>query len=356
MTLYIKNTSKGISLKLNFRRGGAFASKKARQYLKGKNSQDIQKITVIRHAAIGDFVVMRPFLIELRKFFPNAKITLSVVKHYMYGLPDDLIDEVHVMSRYQEDGTKTGIFQRISEAKNLPEQDIIFDLTDSALTHLLLFFSKTQLKVGFPYRNFMRLFYDVCTLRSDFVLETQSMMHQLNILGANTQHYPLNYQLTTVSRNVTEPYIVYFAGASVPERCWKKTKFIKLIEKTIEKYPEYQHVILKGIKEDEQFNEIYEPFKNNTQVMHQKPLPLEKIYDYLGESSLVVAGDTGIRNMAIASNAPTLGLMWVPHISPLRYLPKVEKHQVVFNTEFTQPSVREVYNAFQSLMGKLYEK
>ena len=342
-------------MKLNFRRGSAFASKKAHEYLKGKNPEDIQKITVIRHAAIGDFVVMRPFLIELRKFFPNAKITLSVVKHYMYGLPDDLIDDVHIMHRYQEDGEKTGIFQRIKEAKTLVEQDIIFDLTDSALTHLLLFFSQTKLKIGYPYRSFMRLFYDICVLRSDFVLETQSMLHQLNILGANTYHYPLEYQLTTVSRNLIEPYIVYFAGASMPDRCWEKTKFVKLIEKMLQTYPQYKHVILKGIKQDEHFNEIYEPLSQYQNIIHQSSMPLEQIYDYLGASSLVIAGDTGIRNMAIASNTPTLGLMWAPHISPLRYLPKIEKHQVVFNTEFNQPSVDEVYKALQTLMSNIYE-
>jgi len=342
-------------LKLNFRRGSAFASKKAHKYLKEKNPEDIQKITVIRHAAIGDFVVMRPFLIELRKFFPNAKITLSVVNHYMYGVPDDLIDDVHIVSRYQKDGSKTGFFQRIKEAKTLSAQDIIFDLTDSALTHLLLFFSRSQLKIGYPYRSFMKLFYDICVLRSDFVLETQSMMHQLNILGANTHHYPLNYQLTTVARNEIEPYIIYFSGASMPERCWEKTKFVQLIKKTVQTYPEYRHIILKGIGQDEHFSEIYEPFSQYKNVIHQDSMPLTQIYDYLGAASLVVVGDTGIRNMAIASNAPTLGLMWAPHISPLRYLPKVEKHQVVFNTEFHQPSVDEVYKALQTLMSKLYE-
>jgi len=131
-------TKKGISLKLNFRSGSAFASKKAREYLKGKKPEDIQSITVIRHAAIGDFMNIRPFLIELRNFFPNAKITLSVLKHYMYGIPYDLIDNVHVMRRYKEDNSKTGFFTRIKEARTLPPQDMIFDLTDSTISLFLI--------------------------------------------------------------------------------------------------------------------------------------------------------------------------------------------------------------------------
>jgi ADP-heptose:LPS heptosyltransferase len=126
-------------LKLNFRRGSAYASSYARRYLKDKKPEDIKSITVIRHAAIGDFMNIRPFLIEMRKFFPNAKITLSVVRHYMYGMPEDLVDAIHIMSRYRDDGTKTSLFERIKEAKELPSQDIIFDLTDSTLSLLLIF-------------------------------------------------------------------------------------------------------------------------------------------------------------------------------------------------------------------------
>jgi len=352
----VNYTKKGISLKLNFRRGGAFASKKANFFLQNRKPEDIKKVTVIRHAAIGDFVVMRPFLIDLRSFFPNAKITLSVVEHYMYGLPEDLVDDIHVMRKYKKDGSKTGFFTRVKEAKTLSHQDIIFDLTDSALTQLLVFFSGAKLKIGFPYRAFRRLFYDICTLRSDFVLETQSMMHQLNILGANTQHYPLDYQITKVVRNEKNPYIIYFAGASVLNRCWQKSNFVQLIDKMCQKYSHYQHVVLKGIGENEHFDEIYKPLVKYENVLHQDSLPLENIYDYLGAASLVIVGDTGIRNMAIASNTPTLGLMWAPHISPLRYLPKVQEHQVVFNTDFIQPSVDDVYENAIKMIDKLYEK
>jgi len=344
-------------LKLNFRRGSAWASQKAKDLLAKKKPEDIQAVTVIRHAAIGDFVVMRPFLIELRKFFPNAKITLSVMRCYMYGLPEDLVDAVHIVDKKDpHTGKKTNFFQRRKQIQELPTQDIMFDLTDSALSLMLVLFSDTKIKVGYPYRWVRRLFYDIAVPRSDFVLETMSMMHQINIMGANTQHYPLEYALTRQTRNEKEPFIIYFAGASVAVRCWEEQNFVALIKKMLQRYPEYKHVVLQGIGKEEHFNAIYEPFKDNTQVVHQKPLPIEEIYDYLATSSLVVVGDTGIRNMAIAANAPTLGLMWVQNISPMRYLPKVQEHQVVFNAEFTPPSVDEVYEGAVKMLENLYGK
>ena len=345
-------------MKLNFRHGGAFASKKAHKYLETISPNDIKTITVIRHAAIGDFVVMRPFLLELREFFPNAKITLSVLRNAMYGMPEDLVDSIHIMDKYdrEDKNKKTGMFFRIKQAKELKEQDIIFDLTDSSLSLLLVFFANAKLKIGYSYRAIRRLFYDISTLRSDFVLETKSMLHQLNILGANTKHYPLEYGLTNKSRNSTNPYIIYFAGASVEHRCWSEDKFIELIKLMAVEYPDYKHVVLKGIGKTEHFNNIYNPYSNIENVIHQDALPIEDIYDYLAQSSLVIVGDTGIRNMAIASNTPTLGIMWIAGISPMRYLPKTKEHQVVITIDGQQTSTDKVYNATKDLLDSLYEK
>jgi ADP-heptose:LPS heptosyltransferase len=343
-------------MKFAFRKGSAFVSKKAEEYFNHKEPQDIKNIAVIRHAAIGDWVVTRPFLIELKKFFSNAKITLSVNRSAMYGIPEDLVDYIHIMDKDNPNNKskKTSLIDRIKQAKKLSKQEILFDLTDSSMSLLLTIFSNADIKVGYPYRSIRRWFYDISTLRSDFVLETISMLHQINILGANTKHYPLEYQLTKKTTNLEKPYIIYFAGASMKNRFWGDDNFISLIEKMSLQYPQYKHVILKGIKEDEQFNEIYQPFKDIDNVVQQDALPIEDIYDYLGEASLVIVGDTGIRNMAIATHTPTIGIMFIQGISPLRYLPKIEEHQVVYNTDYTRPSTEDVFNATVKLLTSLY--
>lgn len=350
----INYTKKGIILKLNFRRGSAYASKYAREYLKDKKPKDIKSITVIRHAAIGDFMNIRPFLIELRKFFPNAKITLSVVKHYMYGIPDDLIDDLHVMSRYKEDGSKTGIFTRIKEAKKLPPQDIIFDLTDSTITLLLVFLSQAKLKIGYPYRTIRRMFFDIATLRSDFVVEAVSVEHMLNILGAKTE-FPLHYGLEKMYLKTEDlKQIVYFSGASTKSKCWEADKFRELIAKMSQNYQDYDHVILQGIGKDEKFYEIYEPLKERKNIKLQEVMPIEEVMQFLANSRCLVSNDTGVRNMGIALEIPTVGIFF--HIPPFRYWPREEKHDCVFNVEYASPKVADVYAATKQLIDKLYEK
>ena len=107
-----------------------------------KHPNDISQIVIIRHAAIGDFMNIRPFLLGIKSFFPNAKITLSTINTYAYGTPDDLIDAVHIIDR-TVNGKKTSAFQRIRQIKQLPQADILFDLTDSSLS-LILQFSQSQ--------------------------------------------------------------------------------------------------------------------------------------------------------------------------------------------------------------------
>ena len=345
-------------MKLNFRTGAAFASQKAKSYFAAKNPQDITQVVVIRHAAIGDFMVIRPFLIALREYFPNARITLSVLRTSMYGMPKDLVDDIYIVDKYQQNDTskKTSFFSRLEQTRSLPKADILFDLTDSSLSLMLSIFSGASIKVGYSYRALRRLFYDISTLRSDFVWEGNSILHQLQILGANTDYDPYRFDLSTKTRDTQNPYIIYFAGASVANRCWGEKNFKELIELMCQKYPHYRHVILQGIKEDEKFEAIYTPLEEYSQVTLQAALPLDAVYDYLAQASLVVVGDTGVRNMAVATNTPTLGIMWAPYISPLRYLPKLRYHKVVFNPDFVKPKVAYVFEKCSKMIESLYEK
>ncbi len=341
-------------LKLNFRSGSAFASKKAQEYLKNKKPEDIKAIVVIRHAAIGDFMNIRPFLIELRKFFPNAKITLSVIKHYMYGIPYDLVDEVHIMSRYKEDGSKTNFKTRLEEAKALAPQDILFDLTDSTITLLLTIVANVKLKIGYPYRGLRRFFYDIATLRSDFVVEAMSVLHMLNILGAKTE-FPLSYGLAEkYPKREVKKRVIYFAGASIKMKCWEEEKFAKLIEKMSIEYSEYEHVILQGIGDDEKFLGIYEHLQDRDNVTLQETIPLDDVMSLMANSKCLVSNDTGIRNMGIALEIPTVGIFF--RIPPFRYWPRENIHDCVFNIEYNSPNVEDVYNASKNLIDKLYEK
>lgn len=320
------------------------------------NPEDVKNITVIRHAAIGDFMNIRPFLINAKEFFPNAYITLSALRSSTYGIPYDLIDDLHVMDKDcpSNQTKKTSLFTRIKQAKELPPQDIIFDLTDSSLTLLLTIFAKAKLKIGYPYRWIRRIFYDIATLRSDFVIEAESVQHMLNILGSK-ELSPLQYGFENIyPKKNMQKRIIYFAGASMKNKCWEYEKFAELIDKLSNDYKEYQHVILQGIKDDEKFLDIYTPLQNKQNILLQTPMNLDDAMNFMANSSCVIANDTGVRNMAIAVETPTVGIFFAT--GAFRYWPRDGKHECVFNLEYSSPSVEDVYKATKNLKAKIYGK
>jgi len=63
---------------------GVWTRKKAKQKAALLDLEKIQTIGVIKHAALGDLMATRPFLITLREYCPNAKITLG--EHQLISL------------------------------------------------------------------------------------------------------------------------------------------------------------------------------------------------------------------------------------------------------------------------------
>jgi ADP-heptose:LPS heptosyltransferase len=246
---------------------------------------------------------------------------------------------------------KTNLIYRIKQAKTLPPQDIIFDLTDSSFTLLQIIFSKAKLKIGYPYRMIRRLFFDIAILRSDFVYEANSIMHMLNILGSKKiiiDDFGFSYQ-----KNI-QNQIIYFAGASTKDKCWEEEKFAQLISIMANKYPHIQHIILQGIKEDEKFLDIYNKNRHHTNVILQQPMDLNTTMQFLANSKIVISNDTGIRNMAIAVDTPTVGIFFAT--GAFRYWPQAKIHRCVFNENYVSPDVQDVYIEIKFLIDLLKDK
>lgn len=328
---------------------GAFASKKARNYLINQFSPNqISKITVIRHAALGDQVITRPFLIEARKFFPNAFITLVGVTNYQYGSPEDLADEtIYLTGRHQKH--ELSLKERIGEFRQLEKQDIIFDLAGTSRSYWLTLFSRAKLKFGFPYRPYLcRSLYNIAVFRSDFQAELESMLDMLKMLGHNPPR-PLDFGLPNHStfRSDRSKTIVYFNGASTESKILKPERLKELISQACKAFPDYQHIFLEGKKESEKGHEV-KGLLTNVNFAIQPAMPLENLVSYIARARLLVAPDTGIRNVAIATHTPTVGIFY--STVPFRYTPLEGDHRVVMNADGNVPDVSHIlFEITQSL-------
>ncbi len=322
---------------------GAYASKKAKQYLAEEFSPEkIKRIAIFRHAALGDQVIARPFLIEARKFFPNAKITLVSVTNYQYGTPSDLADETIYMTGRHRKHELTWK-QQIQEFKQLDEQDIIFDVAGTSRSYWMTLFSKAKLKFGFPYKPYLcGSLYNIAVFRSDFQPELECMLDMLKMLGHNPRR-PLDFgypsHLDLYDANQSNPKILYFNGASTKTKILSQEQMKKLVEQGVKTFPNYQHVYLEG-KNDFEKGVFLQELTKEPNFSIQPCLELNELVEYVAKARLTVAPDTGIRNVAISTHTPTVGIFY--STVPFRYTPLDGQNLIAMNADGSIPSNEQI--------------
>ena len=289
------------------------------------NPTDIKSIAILRHAALGDMVLTRSFIIEARKFFPNAKITLSVISNYTRGTPEDLVDRVHVIHGTDQRGTS--IRTRVKRIRELGYHDLIFDLAGGNRSFFTCFLNSAMLKIGFPYRKIRAwMFYDITTPRNDLNFEVNDMLNMLQIFGAKTS-YPHIYNMPGEPVQRDREFIIYFAGASDQNKCWPADNFSALIGQMSVLYPDVDHLILDGLKTWERADNILGPMKKSDNIGSVQADTIEETISLMKSARLLVSNDTGIRHIAITCNTPTIGIFLN---QPYRYWPRYNNHEAVF--------------------------
>ena len=326
---------------------GVWKRKNIENKIEKLSFEDIKKIAILRHAALGDMVLTRSFIIEARKAFPNAVITLSIVSNYTRGAPEDLVDRIHVV--YGSDRKDVSLGERYRRIKELGDQDIIFDMASSSRSSMTCLLNRATLKIGFPYRKIQaRLLFDIAVPRSDLNFEGCDMMSMLNALGVKTS-YPHQYAMPGETLKRPRPYLIYFIGASTPDKVWPAERFSQLIGSMSKDYPDHDHLVLEGIQEWETADKILAPLENSSNIDVINADTIDDTVSVLKGADLVVSNDTGIRHLAIVSETPTVGIFFQ---DPYRYWPRFEIHDVALPDENGPASTDEVYRCCKNVLTK----
>jgi len=333
-------------MKLWFERG-AWASRRGKLTAREIEPSTVRQVAVIRHAALGDMVLVRPFLVELRKFFPNAEIVLSVVSNYQYGVPHNLVDRVHVIHGSDQKGVS--VRDRLKAAKDLGAVDLLFDLADTTRSRYLCLLTKARLKIGFPYRGYLRwLLYDAAVPRSDFSFEAINMLDMLMLFGANPAIPPDFGWEKSHRAQEKKKRIIYFPFASVLSKCWDRKNFLSLIDQMVRKYPDFEHIVLGGTGKEEALDPFEDIARLHESISLEPAMGLDRLTTYIADSSLMISNDTGVRNIAIAVDTPTVGVFF--STVPYRYWPRYGRHAVVFELDSVQPRIKNVLQAIERVL------
>lgn len=319
---------------------------KATQKAENLHFDDVRSIAVLKHAALGDLMLTRPFLLTLRKYFPKAKITLSVVENYQAGVPHDLIDNLHVTLSSKQ---KAGFFTRIRNYRELGTHDLLFDISAVSRTFWISYLNQATLKIGFQHRNLHKYIYDIALNRTGFRFEAETFLDQLQVLGMDYD-WPLRFDFDPGTTEIEKKYLVYFPTASDSYKAWLPEHFATLITEMVNGKPDYQHVLLGGIAEweDEVCQQILK--QTGTHANLQYIRGSDKTAALINGATAIVSNDTGIRNLAIATETPTVGLF----IStlPFNYQPRFGLHKVIYAIEGGQPEVSAVKAALLEILNE----
>lgn len=323
----------------------SWVSKHAAEKAASLDKNSVKRIAVIKHAALGDLLQLRPMLIALKEYFPNAEITLSVVTHYMTGIPEDLIDHLHVAKGNEK---KYSFKESLKSYKSLGEQDILFDLTATSRSFWISYFTPATLKIGFMHKGLHRLLYDIAIPRAHYRFEAETFLEQANVIGVR-HAWPLNYNYPVPDRIYEKPYIVYFPTASAPDKCWPPELMADLIKASCDKYPELDHLLLSGLQQWEFetaksiANEVGE--HNNFKLMESGP----NAFSLICHASAVVINDTGMRHLAIVAGTPTVCIFPITsHV--FGYTPLFGNHKAVVAAETGPALVSDVAQALDEII------
>jgi ADP-heptose:LPS heptosyltransferase len=318
--------------------------KNAGEKLAALNFDSIKSIAVIKHAAYGDLLCTRPFLVTLKKFFPSASITFCNISHYTRGTPDDLVDRVFVTPGKN---SSLSLYGRLKAFRKLGEHDLLFDLTASTPSFFLSLVNKAKFKIGFQHRKIHRFIYDVAIPRAQFRFEAETFLEQLHILGIQYE-LPLDYAMPVEPVRREKPYVVYFPTASSQSKSWPAESFATLIAQAAAAWPELEHIILSGLAEWEiQYaKNIHKKLKEHQNVLYLSAGDNDA--GLIKSAKVLVANDTGIRHLGIATGTTTVGIFF--DTTPFGYWPRFADHEVVFNIDGRIPAVDDVMLALARVL------
>ena len=122
-----------------------------------------------------------------------------------------------------------------------------------------------------------------------------------------------------------------------------------VLEQAIQESPNHTHVYLEG-ENDFEKGDFFKELLEYPNFKIQACLPLEELIELTAKATLMVAPDTGVRNVAISTHTPTVGIFYAT--VPFRYTPLYERHTIVMNANGDIPSTEQITSAIkQSLQS-----
>ena len=260
-------------------------------------------ILVIKHGALGDFVMASGAMKSIRNYFPEDNILLLTEEKNI-----KFFKSIPYFNSIKKDNRKSMFFSIFTLFNIIFSQKInlIIDLQNSSRTQMYHFFvSKfTKVKIS-SSRNYSHYRYIIPKQGDEHVI--QGLNNQLFLLGLKTFEDPnLSWMIQNSNQQVKKKYIILIPGASKTGsyKKWPEDRYAKLSNHFIENGFD---IYLTGSNEDLKTMELIRATCPLAKIKI-KESKIENFLELCQNASFIVANDTGPTHIAALSNRP---LFWI---------------------------------------------
>ncbi len=282
-----------------------------------------RSILVIRPGGIGDAVLLAPAIAALKNKFPEATITVLAEKRNVGIFP--LVPSVDKVLRYDVAAEFVAAFRL--------KPDVAIDTEQyHRLSAVVARLSGAATLIGFASNERARLFHRAISYSHDDY-EVDSFFHLLSPLHISEPasiEIPFLTVPAAAKNRATQlldpmknrPFIVLFAGASIPERRWSSECFSQVATYLA---GQGYGIILVGGKEDESTGSTIIQAAGGLNLAGCTTLA--ETAAVIEHAALLISGDSGVLHLGVGLGTPTVSLFG-PGIAK-KWAPRGPKHVVL---------------------------
>ena len=297
-------------------------------------------ILLIRFSSLGDLVLTTPIYRELRKVYPDSRLTLLTSEGFGRVLENNPhLDEIIYHHRKE---TRIDLKELINQLR-LQKFDLIYDIHNSLRSrwigwqlkrhapkpeHWLI--EKRTLARELQIRFRWGQFFNGKSQREQWLEPLQR--HHTGTLSTKTELFPSvadkNYVKAWLNQNDLQdkPFICIGASASFPLKCWPLHNFKQLVENIIQSGVS---VVLVGANGEIETEELAEYFRGSQNVFCAAGIfTILQSAALLEMANAVVANDTSIIHLAEAMGTPSIALFG-PTVKEFGYAPMLAQSRLI---------------------------
>lgn len=273
-----------------------------------------KKILVMRNDRIGDLILSSCVFRELKKIYPESKITAVVSNSNRAIIENNKnIDEI-IVTQYGRSFLKNfkknlPILRKIKKEKF----DVAIDLRGDIVNSLVLKYIKAKVKIGLYYGFFSKLLLDYSHTRNSGKHESVNMVELLNnglglkikdnmpqiVTNSNDEKELQDF----ISKHKLKKFFCVSPECNQPNMDWPLEEFDKVIKLMMKKYPKNK-IILVGLSD-----KLDWLANRNPGSIILKGANLRMVYLLFKKSELMLGLDTGTTHLAWAGNSNLLTIL-----------------------------------------------